>query len=775
MTGERWMAAKRLAAPMGLGVAVCSFFHRIFLGNLFFTVDFYQTFVPLRSILVETWSRGFPGWTGRLGNGAPVLPNPAYGVLYLPNLVYLGNDPARSMTALTVAHFVAGGVGAWLLARRWGLSRAASWTAAVGFVLSGPAVSSTAFPNLSWPLAWLPLALLAHEEAVRGRTWLGASGLALAWFSMFSMGDPVVLAAALAGSALIAMRDVAQHAADRPWRERLARPLVPLGSAALIALMLASPLVVAIARYLPASVRGAGFKAGGIVQWSLHPLLLAGMALPDAFGDPSLTGPAGFWASALAKDRGWPLLAGLYVGGLIAALAILGALRRSPRRVVLLVWLGLLVILALGAYGPIYPLAGERAGFDALRYPTKWIVPAMLPLALLAASGLDHLAEAASNTAALRRGTAVFLVVLALLSLVAIGSTIGLERQLAMLAKPGLRIDGIPLELHVRRTWLLAAARSAVPLALALVALGVGVRARAVAKALPVIAALATLDVALANQRLAPTVSRAFYDRPRAAEVILGDPAGHERVFVDDTQDKNRPLRYARALKTPQEEAQPQRDGLIAYVGASVGLSLAYNPDVEAFSPIHYARAAVIVHSAPLREKLMLLGAAGATHIVTYHPLEGSSLQPMATIPGAYDLPLLVYRNPLAVPRARIVPRLTPYSSEARLLRALQSAPNDFFLHTALVERQELAAAGVNPETSSVEGGTAGIVAEDGRSLVVQVDGPGGFLVVSDTLAPGWTARVDDAPAALLRADLAFRAVPVPAGSHRVEMRYSPW
>jgi hypothetical protein len=55
--------------------------------------------------------------------------------------------------------------------------------------------------------------------------------------------------------------------------------------------------------------------------------------------------------------------------------------------------------------------------------------------------------------------------------------------------------------------------------------------------------------------------------------------------------------------------------------------------------------------------------------------------------------------------------------------------------------------------------------------LTVESSRPG-FLVLRDTYYPGWSATVDGRPVPLLRADVLFRAVPIEAGAHTVEMRY---
>jgi hypothetical protein len=57
--------------------------------------------------------------------------------------------------------------------------------------------------------------------------------------------------------------------------------------------------------------------------------------------------------------------------------------------------------------------------------------------------------------------------------------------------------------------------------------------------------------------------------------------------------------------------------------------------------------------------------------------------------------------------------------------------------------------------------------------LAVERDAPG-WLVALQTYFPGWRATVDGRPAAIARANLAFSAVPVGAGTSEVVLEYDP-
>src|SRR5262249_7073291 len=49
-----------------------------------------------------------------------------------------------------------------------------------------------------------------------------------------------------------------------------------------------------------------------------------------------------------------------------------------------------------------------------------------------------------------------------------------------------------------------------------------------------------------------------------------------------------------------------------------------------------------------------------------------------------------------------------------------------------------------------------------------------GFVLVNELFYPGWQATVDAKPAEIWKADYIFRAIPVRAGSHRIEMHFQP-
>lgn len=741
-----------------LGGFTLLFFHHVVAGGVLVHIDFHQTFEPQQRCVLESVARGSALWNPQLSNGGPLLADPIYAAFYPPRWLITPFEPAVGLTLLAVAHVFWGALGALLLARAWRLGSAPSLVAGLVFGFSGLAVSATAPCAYGWTLAWEPWLLLAFEGVLRSpRRSRAILGLALATFLILVAGEPFVIVGALLGMAfrlVLAFPDDA--VAPRRRAFLLALPALLLGAAG------ALPHILASSRMFASTVRASGFTTEGVLQWSLHPLELVGLAISDPFGDPTTYGELAFWAQRLVEPRTHFLFQGNYVGALVVVLALVGLTHRGRLRVALAAWLGTLLLMALGRFGPVYPLliAIDEAMVSSIRYPTKWLVPAMLPLALLAAAGVARIGSGFH----LHRPLLVALLGLAGLALVSASLPLGLDRWLAGLSgKDPALLAPAAQDLLLRRVTL-----AALPLLLMALALLAAIRGALDRRRLAaVLALLVAADLWVNNRHLAPTVPRPFYrDVPAAARAILADGAAC-RVLPIDVD--------ARAPAPPggigdiRDYFRWERQSLRLLTAASYGLSLAFNPDMEAFSTLRYTQLGVLVRGAPLREQLMLAGAAGVTHIVSQRPIDSPLLTPVELPEAA---PVLVLRNRLAQPRVRIVGRVVPYRDFDGLIRLVRGAPDALFSDSALVEAS--APASIPPVTVAAPA-DAEIVADTGSRLVVRTRGGGGYLVVSDTHTPGWHATVDNEDAPIFVADVAFRGIVVPSGDHEVVFSYNPW
>ena len=97
----------------------------------------------------------------------------------------------------------------------------------------------------------------------------------------------------------------------------------------------------------------------------------------------------------------------------------------------------------------------------------------------------------------------------------------------------------------------------------------------------------------------------------------------------------------------------------------------------------------------------------------------------------------------------------------------------DFDGRRTLVTRDPLPGLAATPVAAPA--GRATIVRYDPERVVVDATARRpSALVLTDLHYPGWKATVDGRPADLRRVDWLLRATPLPAGRHRVELRYEP-
>ena len=136
------------------------------------------------------------------------------------------------------------------------------------------------------------------------------------------------------------------------------------------------------------------------------------------------------------------------------------------------------------------------------------------------------------------------------------------------------------------------------------------------------------------------------------------------------------------------------------------------------------------------------------------------------------DAEVAVLENTAALPRAFVVSGAqTPSSGTA--LDAMEHQPFDPRTE-AIVAAADASAANL-PEASGEVVGSAHIQEYVTDRVRLQASASqDALLVLTDTFYPGWRAFVDGQEQPIVRTDLLFRGVRLPAGDHQVELRFDP-
>lgn len=734
-----WWAALALAA-----YTVVFFAPATVGGGQFFFRDVSQNHYPLRAFAERVMAAdGLPLWNPDLTFGQPALANPNYLILHPITLLFrlLSFDAAFRWSI--VLQFLLAAAGTYLLVRDLGCGRAAAWIAGVGFGFSGPVASLGNLCNVLATAAWLPLGAFLLRRAVRagGGIWTLLAAVVLA--VQVVGGEPIVILGSVALGVSLAWH-------GRPagsGRASALRLAGVLGIGALLAAVQVLPTL----ELLPLSERGAGFNPDLATRWSTHPLRLVELFVPGLFGDPTGMTPQTWWGEGFFETT-LPLLLGIHVGAPIALLALVGALgfRRDPAVRVLTLGAGLGVVLALGRYGLLFGLLGRIPGLDSLRYPSKFLLLAAFCLACLAGIGTDVLGR--------RERLPRSLVILGIV--VAAGLAAGAAMALLAPAVAGRVLHGA-----LRASGPAGGPRDAAALSgiaagclhgavMAVLTLGVAallVRRRS-ARPRPVLllAALVAVDLYAANAGLNPTVEPAWYRaKPRFLETMREiDPVGRIYRFP-------RPAGFAVRIREGAGVASTgflwDRLSLRNATGLQYDLRFAWDRNNERLNPVASGRVARDLHAMPLDRQVALWRLGSTRFVVAYETLEHPGLRLVDAVRGESSHPLLLYEVLETLPRVRMVAAWSGRPAEGPPAGIDDPLPAESIAGTAeLLEESE---------------GFLRLAARGSRD---------GFLVLSDTFFPGWTAAVDGRPVTITPAYGLFRAVPVPAGDHEVTFRYRP-
>ena len=709
-----------------------------------------------------------PLWNPYEYAGMPFLAGGQSGTLYPLGVLFYLLPVAFAYGPFLALHVLMGGTFAYAFARVLGCRPGAALLAGIGFAFSAFLIVSFTWPMIVSAAIWLPLLLLIVELIVRrgerGGSFVGQVALALA--GALALGLEV-LAGHLEVSFYTAFC-LLFYGVGRLVASRSVRPAVrSLGALALMGLLgpaLAAVQLVPFYELIRANFRAGFVDLPTVLSYALPPWQVATFLIPDFFGNPtahsyfSLANRA-WHAVQDATDPphtiwwGFPknyVEAASYVGLLPLLLAPIALLRVRTRQVVVLGLLGLLsLLLAFGS--PLYALFFFGIpGVDQLHTPFRWIYPYSLIVTTLGALGAEALARERP-----RWGTRLGLVVAAL-------GGLGVLAALVVLARPGRFVAWAQRILdqssHLRRAFangdeLLSYEwrnLALFALFLALSGLAVYLVARGARHALAAAALVLIADLFVAhaafNTRGDPTPLAA--PLPAVAQLQRdGEPARTVGLADDGALTPITPMLLGVEDVRGYDTVVPRR-----YVE--------FWSLIEPPQGLPYSKMLGLGRVDSLASPLLRL--LNVRYVVAGRPIDSPQLESIDA-PGMY-----VYRLRDPLPRAFVVGGARSVPDAAAALERLRAPDFD--------PRREIVLVGaVVPTTDPMARGTATYVerAANHQRLDVELDRPG-YLLVTDFWFPGWRARVDGADAPLLRADHIFRAIPLAAGRHTVELRYTP-
>ncbi len=812
-----------LAAILALG-ALAMFGKVIFTPSMLFIRDVFNYTYPSTHYIQEICRHGaLPYWNPYLNYGQPLLENPNLLFFYPYTLLIILLPLHLAYPLFYVVHFALAGIGTYLLARRWGQSREASFFAGFVFAFSGPLLSLGNLYNHAACAAWMPWALLATDRAVRGNgaarasrpLWrerlaparkMDAGVTASEMRSLQNAFRPWILLTLFFSLQFLAAEPftlIATFGLCLAYALYLGGTRKPLVSASnlrtLTGFVLAGCLMVALCavQFLPSaellshSRRGAqGLRYGETSNWSFHPLLLIETVVPDFFG-PALTSPTQW--NAIVEDGNSPYFLSVFVGFVPLFFALAGwALGQDRRRNFAAGAALFFLVLSFGHFTPVFSLAYLLVPLLTLvRFPVKMLVPVILLMTLLAGWGVDALRGDADRWRARRNRVLYPLAVLLACSLTAWAA-----------AWVAPKLITLPVEwLLIRQNHISAEAASmaqslatlfriylpgVVGFALfgLLLVLGLSQNKTWARKGVPLFALVGLAQLVMVNYDANPSVPRDFYTyRPPVVSHFADSPGNYRVASTARPPTGQQPtsselqgyVNFQSILGPVDLSSLAQgtfQEKLLLGEGSMIlGVEGSLNLDIErSLPPFLYDVWIYMLRQAPdTLHTDCLLGRSNVKYIIRPARRDSPGTKVVDQVYNGSPKPSYLYEDLYFVPRAYVAGTTIFTVSPLETLSRMASPEFD---------AQENVILAADPcDAPSVRGsgpaGTVEMTTRQPNAVTLQANlAKPGYVVLLDRYDSNWHATIDGREVPVLRANQLFRAVYAGPGRHAIAFHY---
>ncbi|HUT84745.1 MAG TPA: YfhO family protein [Thermodesulfobacteriota bacterium] len=718
-------------------------------GRIFAERDLPVFFYPY----LHLWRTGamageFTLWNPFIMCGEPLFAALQPAQVYPLSIIYYLFPLDDAFNITIILHFFLAGFFTFLLVKELKGSDSAGIIASVSFTFGGYLLSVHNVLSTLLSVTWFPLVLICFLRSLTLFSFRYAlySGVFLG--VMFSAGGIEVFLFTLPIMGILTICPYLTEPPDAmsPFSKRFLLFLVSIS----FFLVLMAIQWIPFYELIRNSIRSEGIQFEESALWSLAPKNLMYLLIPDAF----YKGFDYYW-----KDQSW--LKTIYVGIIPFILFFFFSKEKSKRRVFIIALMALSLILSLGRYTPVYKyLFHTLPFFNLIRYPVKYLFITIFFLSLAAGFGWDylnnHIQEPRMKIRAKR-----FLQVSFFLSL-ALGLIFLFEKSLISFLTErkwmGESVIGLPSVIHNLKRVIFFSIVSGLWFSL------VVNKSWARIIAPQGIIFLLIADLFLGNLGYYVTVDRTVLhsnDEPNL-QLILRDREPY-RIYVDRRIYNN----FHFVSKSSEEYLSLNKELWVPNLLMERNIS-----NITGFSILtlkNYYKILTLITTAPLPDSTRLIDFLNVKYVLWSEPLKNSNYELLRK--GVFYL----YRNRSCLPRAFLAEGYQVVTDEMKAKQLLQDRQFNFEKLVLLNEPpgEELPKKRAGPIPGIKESVEISEYKNERIGISVSLPRPK-FLVLSEAFYPGWKVYLDGRETKIYQANFAFRAVPVPEGTHTVTFVYDP-
>ncbi|WP_417383771.1 YfhO family protein [Gimesia sp.] len=709
-----------------------------------------------------------PYWNPYSLLGMPWLGSPQSSLFYPGNWLFFFVNAISAISWSLVLHHWWAGLGAYLLGRKYKLSFFSALLSGIVFLAAPYFVAKTGeghFTSVT-QIAWFPWILYGYEllrEGSRKAVPLLAILISLAFFcghvqELFYL--LLFLSVCLVVECLVDLILQKRQPVSSPENREEVTSDVPVTMSPpgaqfkgwiAVSLFVAGLVAVdlfPVFIYTKQAVRASGIDMVALSKGSLNNYSLLQLLDPFVWGRPDqYQGPGLYYWEAICSFGCLPLLLALLGTGVFF----------RNRNVIRLTLIGLVaLLLAFGPHLPFYTLCYKLIpGFSMFRLPARLLWICTLAIAMLAGFGSESLFRLSQSQR--RKSWQIF---------IGIGFTVAVLLMGYQVTQSHGEITfdmGTKQIFSVQLTWLFAAI-TAVCVSLLLAGFS---RKTAIAGTL-LLSLICTCELGSHAHQILRTVPQKSFRGETKLITFLKENLCEHRVLVNQKLLSDYEAWQHQIMKIQGYEPVPlTRLGLLAAATFP-------QPDAAAMMA-GFKTPDLLTARKPLLDLMSIKYAILQTDQKL--EIEGWKIIEQGSIPEEFhlrnatpqQLPYLILENLNPLPRAYITGEGTLFNasqSSQKIVSAISKVQprNEVLLERDILprgNRQSFTAATINDASPNLLTINASLTAP-------------GYLVLSDIYYPGWTARIGDQEMPVLQADYALRAIPLPAGEHRLELSYTP-